>query len=137
MIIEHKNLTISRMTSGTIPELPFQEIKKHILGNNYDLSIVFPDQSLSIMLHKKFKSKNDPVNILSFPLDENSGEIFITLNTARVECKKWKLSYHQYLVYLLIHGCTHLRGLDHGDEMDRLEKKYCSTFNIPYPYNDE
>ena len=137
MIIEHHNLTITRKTSGNIPDVDFLKIKNHILGRQYELSLVFPDTPESIKLHKKFKSKNDPVNILSFPLSETEGEIFITLSTARKECKKWNMSYHHYLTYLCIHGCTHLQGLDHGNEMDILEKKYCRYFNIPYPYNDE
>jgi probable rRNA maturation factor len=137
MIVEHHNLTITRKTSGSIPDVNFLNIKNHILGKSYELSLVFPDTVESIKLHKKFKSKNDPVNILSFPLSNTEGEIFITLSQARRECKKWNMHYHQYLTYLCIHGCTHLRGLDHGSEMDTLEKKYCSYFNIPYPYNDE
>ena len=137
MIIEHQHLTILRKTSGTIPQVDFLSIKNHILGKSYELSLVFPGTTESIQLHKQFKSKNDPVNILSFPLSDAEGEIIITLATARRECVTWNLSYHEYLTYLFIHGCTHLRGLDHGDEMDQLEKKYCKHFKIKYPYSDE
>jgi probable rRNA maturation factor len=137
MIVEHQNLSITRKTSGVIPDVDFLNIKNYILGKQYELSLVFPNTAESIQLHKKFKSKNDPVNILSFPLSETEGEVFITLAQARTECKKWNMNYRTYLTYLFIHGCTHLRGLDHGNEMDILEKKYCNYFKIPYPYSDE
>lgn len=137
MITEYHNLTITRKTSGVIPSIDFLVIKNYILGKKYELSLVFPDTLESIRLHKKFKSKNNPVNILSFPLSESEGEIFITLSKARSECKKWNISYYQYLTYLFIHGCTHLRGLDHGSDMDTLERKYCNYFKIPYIYEHE
>lgn len=137
MITEQHNISIIRKTSGTIPGVNFLKIKNHILGKDYELSLVFPKTKDSIRLHKKFKSKNDPVNILSFPLSDTEGEIFITLSQARTECRNWNMDYLQYLTYLFIHGCTHLRGLDHGPEMDKLEKKYCNYFAIPYPYSNE
>lgn len=129
-----ENTLIIRMTSGKLPSLPFVRIKDHILGKNYELSLVFPTLQKSIELHKQFKKKNTPVNILSFPLAKNEGEIYITLSAARSECKNFFLTYHEYLQYLFIHGCVHLLGNDHGDVMDALEKKFCKKFTIPYPY---
>lgn len=124
---------IQRMTKGTIPDVPFARIKNTILGKDYSLSLIFPTLALSIALHKEHKKKNDPVNILSFPLDDQSGEIFITLSKARTEAKNFNMNYINYLTYLFIHGCVHLLGHDHGDEMDIIEKKHCATFKVSHP----
>ena len=68
-------------------------------------------------MHKEWKKKDDPANVLSFPLDKKSGEIFIYPKGNDVP-------------YLFIHGCVHLKGFKHGKEMDLLEQKFCKKFGI-------
>ena len=126
--IEHHNCIISRHTKGRIPLLPFVEIKNAILGSNYDLSIVFPLQGESIALHKKWKNKPGPVNILSFPFEEDSGEIIITLSQARTEAPLYGRTYNNHLIFLLIHGCLHLKGMTHGAKMEQQERLRYAQF---------
>lgn len=127
-ILECKNLTIQRQTKGRIPNLPFVQVKNDILGKDYELSLFFPNTKTSIELHKKWKKKDDVVNILSFPLDEYSGEIILTLNAARREAKNFNHTYYQHILFLFIHGCLHLKGMTHGAKMEKEEnffyKKY-------------
>ncbi|MCD8495078.1 MAG: rRNA maturation RNase YbeY, partial [Candidatus Pacebacteria bacterium] len=92
------------MTNGTLPDVPFVVLKNKALGKKYELSVLFPHGELSRELHRTWKQKNDPVNILSFPLDEYSGEIIITLETARREAKKYGRTYREHLIALYIHG---------------------------------
>jgi probable rRNA maturation factor len=125
-----RNLTITRETSGKLPGLPFLRIKEAILGANYELSLVFVGRTKAIQLHKEWKSKNDPVNILSFPLSKTEGEILISLEKARSECKNFDRNYENYLAFLFIHGCVHLKGFSHGNKMEAEEKKYRKMFGI-------
>ncbi len=129
-----QNLTIIRKTSGKSPDLPFVRIKNEILGRDYDLTLVFPTLTESVQLHKQWKQKNDPVNILSFPLDDTTGEMYITLGKIRTTARDFGLTYHEMLTYVFIHGCIHLLGNDHGEHMDMLEKKWCKYFKTKYPY---
>ncbi len=129
-VIEFKNLTIKRQTKGRIPNLPFSDIKNDILGEKYDLSLLFPSKELSIKLHKKYKEKKTPVNVLSFPLDKENGEIVITLSEARNEAKKYSRNYHNNLIFLFIHGCLHLKGMDHSARMEKEEEFYYKLFSI-------
>lgn len=124
------NLTITRETTGKLPRLPFLRIKNKILGPDYELSLVFVTRSHAIALHKEWKSKNDPVNILSFPFSKKEGEIIISLEKARSECKHFDRTYENYLAFLFIHGCTHLKGYTHGSKMESLEKKYRAEFGV-------
>ena len=128
IVVEYKNLTIQRQTKGRIPNLPFVKVKNDILGKDYELSVFFPNSKTSIALHKKWKKKDNLVNILSFPLDDISGEIILTLNAARREAKNFNHSYHQHILFLFIHGCLHLKGMTHGAKMKKEEnffyKKY-------------
>jgi probable rRNA maturation factor len=125
-----EHLTIIRETSGKLPSLPFLRIKNAILGKNYELSLAFVGRKRAIALHQEWKSKNDPVNILSFPLDTNEGEIIISLEKARSECKHFDRTYHNYLAFLFIHGCVHLKGFTHGSKMEAEERKYRAMFGI-------
>jgi len=104
-----------------------EEIKNKILGKKYELSVVLLDNKESKKINKKNRNKNYPANVLSFPLEETAGEIFLDLET-KTEAPKFGMNYSKYLTYLFIHGCLHLKGFDHGDEMDKLEDKYLKLF---------
>jgi probable rRNA maturation factor len=128
LVDEKNNISIQRMTSGPLPEVPFSVIKNNVLGKNYALDLVFPTEKISKEMHLHWKGKKDPVNVLSFPLDEQSGEMVITLSAARREAHRFDRSYKEHLVRLYIHGLVHLKGHDHGDEMDALEEKVWKWF---------
>ena len=128
--MRNRNFTIHRETKGKLPRLPFADIKHEILGPDYDLSLVLIGRNRAIEMHQEWKHKNDPVNILSFPLSKTEGEIFISLEKARTECKKFDRGYHNYLAFLFIHGCAHLKGYVHGSAMEAYEKKVREKFDI-------
>jgi probable rRNA maturation factor len=122
-IVEHKNLTIIRK-NGPIPVVPFLSIKETILGKKYDLTIVFCTPEESRERNKTYRKKDYPTNILSFPLEENSGEIYISLTVAKNEAKNFDMSYNKFIHLLIIHGTLHLKGHTHGSTMEELEKTY-------------
>ena len=126
-IIEEKNLTIIRK-KGDIPSVPFLSIKEKVLGKKYNLTLIFCTKKESQERNKTYRDKDYPTNILSFPLDENTGEIYIYLSKARSEAKNFSLSYLEFLHLLFIHGCLHLKGYDHSSTMEELEDKYLQGF---------
>ena len=126
-ILEEKNLTVIRK-NGTIPSLPFLPIKEKILGKTYDLTISFCTPKESQEKNKTYRDKDYPTNILSFPLSEKEGEIYISLSTARRDAKKFEMSYEKFLHLLLVHGCLHLKGHEHSSTMEALENKYLEKF---------
>lgn len=123
MKLQYKNLYIERK-SGIIPNLPYKKIKEEILGKDYDLNVIFCSPSLSQKLNKEYRGKDYATNILSFPLEVNVGEIYIQLQKTRIDAKNHNMSYNKFIHLLYIHGCLHLIGHDHSDEMDGLEDKY-------------
>lgn len=126
-ILETKNLTVIRK-NGTLPNVPFLEIKDKLLGKSYDLTVTFCTPQESQDRNKTYRDKDYPTNILSFPLDEHTGEIYICLSIARRDAKKFDMTYEQFLHLLVIHGCLHLKGHDHGSTMDSLEEKHLKQF---------
>lgn len=120
-----KMFELSNLTKRNLPvgKLRFLHIKEKVLGKKYELSLVFAGKTKMKSLNKKYRGKNTSANVLSFPLANDSGEIFINLDT-QSEAKKFGMSYKEYIQYLLIHGCLHLKGLNHGEKMEKMEDKY-------------
>ncbi len=118
------------MTKGTLPSVPFEKIKEAILGKKYSLSLVFCGNRKSKELNKIYRDKDYNPNVLSFPLDKNSGEIFINPHVAKKEALKFDKSYKNFVGFLFIHGCLHLKGMEHGSRMEKAELKFCKEFGI-------
>jgi len=110
--------------------LPFEEMKKAVLGTRYELSLVFVGNAISKRLNSSLRGKDKPTNILSFPLSKESGEIFIDLPLSTLQAKKIDLKQEIWIGKLFIHGLLHLKGLEHGDTMDKAEIKFFKKFNL-------
>jgi len=134
-ILDNENLNISYTTKKApkITGVFLRSIKDAILGKNYDLSIYFVGQDKIHSINKQYRKKDYITDILSFPY-EDFGEIYICLDKVAQKAKLFDTTVDNYLNYLFVHGMTHLLGHDHGDEMDKLEKKYTKKLNIFYPY---
>ncbi len=117
-------------TVRSYPVLPYAEIKKAILGSRYELSLTFVGTTRAQALNKAHRQKTYVPNVLSFPLTETMGEVVIAPTVAKREAKKFGMTYEGYIGFLFIHGCLHLKGLDHGATMDKAEQKYCSQFGL-------
>ena len=124
------NFTITNKTKSTLPRVPFASIKDAGLGLNYSLSLVFIGEKESEKLNFSYRGKKKPTNILSFPLDKKSGEIFITLSVAKKEASKFDRNFSNFIAFLFIHGLMHLKGHLHGDTMERAESKLRKRFGV-------
>ncbi len=113
----------SKTIKGKPPSLPFEMMKNKILGKKYELSLVFIGDHLSKKLNNKYRNKNTSTNILSFPIENDSGEIFINLNQSKKDASCFKKSYNDFVRLLFIHGCLHLVGYKHGKKMEIEEIK--------------
>ncbi|MBI2049075.1 MAG: rRNA maturation RNase YbeY [Parcubacteria group bacterium] len=105
-------------------------LKTGILGKSYALSLVFVSDEKSRVLNEKHRGKNEPANILSFPLSEEEGEIYIAPRKAAKDAPIWKMSYRRFVLYLFIHGLLHLKGLPHGSRMEKEEQRFLKKYTI-------
>jgi len=129
VILVRMSLSITS-TIKKYPKHPYEQIADKILGKRYELSLVFIGKTRAATLNKQYRNKTYSPNVLSFPLDERTGEIFICPLVAKAEASKYNLSTKNYVAFLFIHGCLHLKGHDHGDTMDTLERKYLKQFEL-------
>lgn len=110
--------------------LPFLEIKNGILGKKYEMSLVFASKSLAQKMNKLYRGKTYVPNVLSFPYSKTSGEIFIQKEVAKKEAPKFDMKYDEYLVFLFIHGCLHLKGYEHSSTMENREKYFLQKYYV-------
>lgn len=122
-----ENFQISNFTKGKI-NLPFEIIKNKILGKGYNLSLVFVGERRSKKINLKYREKNKSANVLSFPLSENEGEIFITPKRAFRQAHLFEMKKIDFIGFLFIHGLLHLKGMQHGSRMEEAEKKFFVQF---------
>jgi len=110
--------------------IPYDDIKRQILGDSYDLSLAFIGAKRAATINQQYRNKSYSPNVLSFPLDKQAGEIIICPSVADKEHSDFNLTPRGYIAFLFIHGLLHLKGYDHGDTMEKLERKHLKSFNI-------
>jgi len=123
-------LSITRTVkkTPTISKELFLSIKNDILGKAYELNVAYIGGARARSLNKTYRNKTYTPNILSFPVDETLGEIFLCVPVLEVAAKKEQMSLKNYTLFIFIHGCLHLQGIDHGEKMEKLEDKYFKKY---------
>ncbi len=106
-----------------------EEIKDVILGKGYELSFALVSPKQSHEINKKYRDKDYPANVLSFPLSENSGEIILDKETAGPHAKDFDMKKSEFMLFLVIHAMLHLKGLDHSSTMEKEERKFLKKFS--------
>lgn len=93
-------------------------------------------------LNKKFRHRNKPTDVLSFPLNQKGpdgrfylGDIIICPQVAGKQAKKQGHSLQQEVEILTIHGFLHLLGFEHFEGMEeeeaRIRPLFIKNYRIP------
>ncbi len=94
-----------------------------------ELAIVFAGDGLLRRLNRDYRFKDKPTDVLSFESqgeDMGLGDIFISVETARANAKRFARTLDRELEILALHGFLHVLGYDHetdNGEMEALEKR--------------
>ena len=77
-------------------------------------------------LNKTYRGVDRPTDVISFALEDNGacetefgrilGDIYISIDQARIQAKEYGHSLKRELAFLSIHGFLHLLGYDHMTE---------------------
>lgn len=113
-----------------------------------ELSIAFIDDTHMQNLNKKYRQKDKPTNVLSFPATPIDGfapllgDIVLAYDTLETEAETANISLEDHLTHLVMHGFYHLQGYDHQNDqdakiMEALEIKALSHLDIANPYARE
>lgn len=92
-------------------------------------------------LNKRFRGKNKPTDVLSFPVDadqpgakELAGDLAISIPTARRQAAAQQHTLSTEIKVLVLHGLLHLAGYDHETDtgqMERRERKLRTALRLP------
>lgn len=108
----------------------FASIKDYVLGKKYSLNVIFVTPRKIQTLNNQYRKKDYATDILSFPLEKNSGEIYLCFSIIKKKSKEFDRTPLNYLDFLFIHGVLHLKGMQHGGKMESEEKCICQKFEI-------
>ncbi|NDE68265.1 rRNA maturation RNase YbeY [bacterium] len=125
-----ENFTLTNTTKAKLPRLAFVDMKNAILGPDYDLSVTIVSEEKIQELNRIHRDKDVPTDILSFPLDETNGEMYINPEQTAIEAKKFDRPYENFFAFLFIHGLVHLKGFDHGSTMESIEADFRKQFGV-------
>lgn len=123
-------MVIVSSSARSHPKLPYGEMADAVLGKSYALSLTFVGAKRAKDLNRKHRKATYVPNVLSFPLTDTAGEIYISPVVAKREASKFHMTERGYVGFLFIHGLLHLKGHLHGATMEKVEKKYCTYFKL-------
>ena len=111
-----------------------------------DVVILLTDDAAIQELNARFRDKDRPTNVLSFPAAESAfphlGDVVLAFAYCEAEAKAQGKTLSDHLSHLVIHGILHLLGHDHmedeeAEEMEGEERLILSGLGIADPYLSE
>lgn len=108
-----------------------------------ELTVLLADDATVADLNGRFRDKQGPTNVLSFPAPESArphlGDIALAHGVCAAEAAAQGKPLANHLSHLVAHGVLHLLGWDHqsddeAEAMERLEREILAGLAIPDPY---
>lgn len=115
-----------------------------------EVSLVFTDDESIRELNDRWRDKNKPTNVLSFPGSDPENEIYgpllgdivLACETVRREAVELGIEFSDHVTHLLVHGMLHLFDYDHQEDdeaelMESLERLILAELGIADPYSEK
>lgn len=109
------------------------KIIKFSSNNEISISFLLTSNSEIKLLNQRYRNKNKPTNVLSFPMNEKIenknylGDVVIACEKIIDESYEQNIKKYKYLSKMTIHGVLHLLGYKHDtdrqfNKMNSIEK---------------
>lgn len=145
------NELVRRAAAAAIAESAFPQLAT--FERPVELSVRLTDNEQVRALNARWRDKNKPTNVLSFPMlgeddlrDANIagpelllGDIILARGVCEAEAAEKGVSIEQHAAHLIVHGTLHLLGYDHQQEddasdMEAREIRALERLGIASPY---
>lgn len=130
-VLISNNQSLLKLDLDLIKEIAQEIMMFEASPEKAELSLVFCDDDFIQKLNKDYRGKNEPTDVLSFPMDEESfasevrmlGDVVVSTETACRQAETIKHEPFLEIVFLLIHGILHLHGYEHSNKILRRQMR--------------
>ena len=108
-----------------------------------DVVVLLTDDAAVREINARFRDRDQPTNVLSFPAAESAaphlGDLMLAHGVCAAEAVAQGKTLADHLTHLTIHGVLHLLGRDHIDEagaeaMEAEERTLLASLGVADPY---
>ena len=108
-----------------------------------DVVVLLTDDAAVHDLNARFRDRDQPTNVLSFPAAESAaphlGDLVLAFGVCAAEARTQGKSLADHLTHLTIHGVLHLLGRDHvaeaeAEAMEAEERTLLASLGVADPY---
>lgn len=114
-----------------------------LAGRGGGIAVLLADDEVVRDLNARFRGKDAPTNVLSFPAMDNPegflGDVALAFGVCEAEARAQGKPLAAHLQHLVVHGVLHLVGYDHqsdleAEEMEALERRILAELGVGDPY---
>lgn len=114
-----------------------------LAGKAGDVVVLLTDDAAVHELNTRFRDRDQPTNVLSFPAAVSAaphlGDLVLAHGVCAAEAQAQGKSLADHLTHLTVHGVLHLLGRDHVDDaeaeaMEAEERTLLATLGVADPY---
>ena len=110
-----------------------QEACKQLgIHDDLELSVIFVDDQRIHEINKEYRKIDRSTDVISFALEDseqyyvegmarNIGDIFISVDHAKLQANEYGHSLKREMCFLFTHGLLHLLGFDHMEKEDEIK----------------
>lgn len=108
-----------------------------------DVVVLLTDDAAVREINARFRDRDQPTNVLSFPAAESAaphlGDLMLAFGVCVAEAASQGKSLADHLTHLTVHGVLHLLGRDHIDDaeaeaMEAEERTLLASLGVADPY---
>lgn len=112
-------------------------------GTEGDIVVLLTDDAAVHDLNARFRDRDQPTNVLSFPAAESAaphlGDLVLAFGVCAAEARTQGKHLADHLTHLTVHGVLHLLGRDHVEDaeaeaMEAEERTLLASLGVADPY---